>query len=241
MSDGRMDTLRGPALITGVALMVMTVAVAVGNDWAIGPLVVAGDAEATMRNIAAAETRFRVGILSWSVVFIADLVAAYGFYLFLKPVDDKLALLMGWARLMYVAMLGTAIDNLVDVPLLAADAVNLQAMDQAGTAAALMRSLTAFDQTWSLGLLAFGVHVLVMSVLILRSSYVPRLFGYVLLLAAAGYFVTPVTGLLMPEREDFNRMLGMVFIGPMLGEVALGVWLLFKGGRAPSREEPSDP
>lgn len=223
-------SLRAAALISGWALMVMTVAAVVGNDLTIRSLVVVGDAEATVRNVTASETVFRLGVLSWLTILIADVLAAFGLYLFMRPVNDRLALLMAWTRLAYVAVLGAAIDNLVQVTLL----IGSQAPPSttfADAAPAVMRALSAFDQTWSLGLVVFGIHVLLLGVLILRSSYVPRIFGIVLLVAAFGYIVTHVSGFLLPNHKNLARTLGWICIGPMLGELALGVWLLLKGGK----------
>lgn len=224
------SSLRAAARITGWALLGMALAAISANDLTIRRLVVDGDAETTVRNIVASETLFRLGVVSWLAILVADVVAAFGLYLFMQPVNGRLALLMAWTRLAYVAMLGAAIDNLVHVALRIGSRVS-SATALTDAAPEIMHALAAFDQTWSLGLVVFGVHVLLLGVLILKSNYVPRGFGIVLLIAAVGYAVTHLTGFMLPRDKELFRALGWIFIGPMLGEVALGIWLLFKGGR----------
>ena len=239
-TDVAHGSLRSAALLAGWALLAMTVAAVVGNDLSIRSLVVVDDAEATLRNLVESETLFRIGVLAWLVILIADLVAAFGLYLFMRPVDDRLALLMAWSRLAYIAMLGAAIDNLVDAALLVGNvtgsvggsSAQASAGELAGTGPAVLHAIAAFDQTWSLGLVVFGMHVMLLGVLILKSSYVPKPFGFVLLVAAVGYVVTHLSAFMLPSQTGLARILGWIFIGPMLGEVALGFWLLFKGGKS---------
>lgn len=111
-------SMRKAAIVSGVAIMVMTVAAVVATNLTIGSLIVKDDAVITTNNIITSEVLFRSGIFSWLIILICDVLAAWGLYIFLKPVNKHLSLLMAWFRLVYAAILGTALLNYVNVLLL---------------------------------------------------------------------------------------------------------------------------
>ena len=84
MTNGTVDiSLRKAALIAGFAYLVVFLG-GVGYLPALN-LIVRGDAAATASNIMASASQFRVGIVSWIIVLVADLVVAWALYVFLKP------------------------------------------------------------------------------------------------------------------------------------------------------------
>ena len=95
-----------------------------------------------------------------------------------------------------------------------------------------MASLKAFDNTWSIGLAVFGFHILVLGFLVLKSGYVPKILGILLIIAFFGYSVTGFIDPLLPDHENYRTLIEWVFVVPMVtGEVGLGLWLLVKGGK----------
>jgi hypothetical protein len=91
--------------------------------------------------------------------------------------------------------------------------------------------MEAFEATWSVSLIVFGIHIFLIGILALKSGYVPKIFGIVLIIAFAGYAIINTSKLLFPDYQDAMRTLEWIFLFPMLGEVALGIWLLVKGVR----------
>jgi len=84
------------ALTAGIALMVMTLAALFSYGLVLGSLVVKGDAIATFDNIKSSITLFNIGIIGWLIILIADIVVTWSFYIFLKPLNNRLSLLGGW-------------------------------------------------------------------------------------------------------------------------------------------------
>lgn len=220
------------ALATGTAILVMTAAAIVATDLTIGSLVVPGDPAVTTANITGSGMVFRIGVFSWLIILICDVLAAWGFYLFFKPVSGGLSLLAGWFRLMYAAILGAALSHYVAVlPLLGLDG-SQAAMGMEGLQSRISLELAAFDDVWSAGLVVFGIHILVLGYLVVKSRDVPGVFGVLLILAFFGYFIINSANLLMPGHENFKKITELIFILPMIvGEVGLGVWFLVRGGK----------
>jgi hypothetical protein len=221
--------IRQAAFVTGVSILVMLVAAVIATELSIGSLVVLDDAKATTDNIMASSGLFRTGVFSWLVILVADVLAAWGLYVVLKPVSSTVSLLAAWFRLVYVAMLGAALVNLVSVLTLMNGTGALTGYDTGQLQAQVLFSVTVFNDMWSLALIVFGIHILLLGLLVLKSSYVPRLFGYLLLLAFVGYVLVHLLHLLFPGLDDLKTTIEMIFILPMVvGEVGLGVWLLVR-------------
>jgi len=225
-------SLRRAAIVTGVALLIMAVAAVFATDLVLERLVVPGDAAATTSNIRASEMLFRTGIFGWLIILICDVLAAWGLYVFLKPVDRSLSLLMAWFRLVYVAILGTALLNLVIVLLLVSGDDYLAGLGVDQLQGHVLLFLNAFGAMWSIGLAVFGFHILVLGYLVLKSGYIPKVLGVLLLIAFFGYLITNSANLLSPKYESYRAMIEWPFLVPMVvGELGLGLWLLFKGAR----------
>ena len=86
-----------------------------------------------------------------------------------------------------------------------------------------------YQELWDLGLLVFGVHLVLVGVLCWRSGLVPRVIGVLVVLAGAAYAVDSI-GVLLSASYDLE-LAAFLFVG----EVALMVWLIWwgtRGGRA---------
>ena len=223
------ENQRKAALAAGIAIVVMTIAATLANDITIGKMVVKGNATETLKNILASKTTFNVGIPCWLIILVSDVVAAWGLYIFFKPVSKNQSLIATLFRLIYAAMLAVAIFNLVYVHILVYQAVPSAADLTVQWSRDVMFYLDAFYTTFSLSLIVFGIHILLVGFLALKSGYVPKIFGIILIIAFAGYAIINISNLLFPEYKDTMKIVQWIFLLPMLGEVALGIWLLIKG------------
>ena len=69
-------------------------------------LIVPGDVAATAENIVASQSLFRAGFASDLVVFVMEVALAAVLYVLFRPVSRILALVMAFARLAMVTLLG---------------------------------------------------------------------------------------------------------------------------------------
>ncbi|OKP99052.1 DUF4386 domain-containing protein [Paenibacillus sp. P46E] len=214
----------------GISLLVMAVAAAFSYGYVHGSLVVEGDPAATFGNLQASPLLFRAEILGWVLILACDIAAAWALYTVLQPVQHALSLLGAWLRLSYTAVLGVAVSSLVVVSLLTdSRSQALIGFTPQELQAEMMLFLHAFEAVWSIGLILFGGHLLTVGLLAFQSGNIPKIISVLLLLAGAGYILLHLSSTLVPEYEEFIKVVKWVFMLPMTaGELGLGLWLLFR-------------
>ncbi|WP_425803209.1 DUF4386 domain-containing protein [Desulfitobacterium sp. Sab5] len=222
---------RRAVIIAGIAMFVMAGCAAFTVGFVNSSLIVKGDANATASNIFNSLALFRGGIFGWLVILVSDIIVSWALYSFLKQVDNSMALLGAWFRLIYCAILGSAILNLVYVLLIVSGDGTL-AMQSAQLNAQVMLFIDAFNKMWSFGLIVFGLHLLVIGKLVLKSGFIPKILGILLLIAAMSYIIVHLLHVFFPQVEHMTVILENILSLPMaLGELLFGIWLLVKGGR----------
>ncbi|WCN36253.1 DUF4386 domain-containing protein [Aneurinibacillus uraniidurans] len=225
---------RKVALTAGISLLIMTLAAFFSYGFVHGSLVVKGDASATFHNIMSSNMLFKAEIFGWVIILISDIVVAWAFYIFLKPINKSLSLLGAWLRLTYATILGIAILNLIFVLLLSTSTNYLSLFKIDQLQAHMMLFLEAFESIWSIGLIIFGGHLMIVGYLAFKSDSIPKVISILLLLASIGYISIHLFNIFLPQYGGVLSTLTFVFSVPMIaGELSFGIWLLFKGGKVP--------
>ena len=222
-------SLRGAALIAGLGYLVIFL-FGLGNVRR-EKLIVRGDGAATASKIVAFESQFRAFIATWMVVLVADVVVAWALYVFLKPVSDSLSLLTAWVRLMFVAVAAIAVVNLLSMLDLVRGADDSEAFQPGQRNAQAMQFIRSFDYGFNVGFVFFGLHILGLGYLIVRSDYIPRVLGVLLIITSVGYFIDSFASFLSSDYAN-NEALFVVFVAvpAIVSEFSLTVWLLIWGG-----------
>ena len=188
-------------------------------------LVVPGDAAGTARNIIANEALFISGIFGYLITFITDVVVAWALFVFLKPVNENLSLLTAWFRLVYTVISLVALINLVTVLRLLNKADSFPVSEPGQLYAQVVTSINAFRNGWSLGYFFFSIHLGLLGYLVIRSNYIPRIIGVLLIMAGLGWLTNTLQPYIFPS---FN--VGFIAIS-FFGELIFMFWLLIKGSR----------
>ena len=224
---------RQAARIAGVGLLVMAVLALFANFFVLEELIVPGNAAATATNITDSEGIFRVGLASFLVVIVLDVVVAWALYIYFQTVNRELSVLAAWLRLMFAAIFGVALASLFSALQLVSGAGYLRAFETPQLNAQVMSSIDAFNFVWLVALVSFGIHLVVLGYLILRSGFVPKVIGFLLILAGSAYVVDTLANALLSNYEDYETaLLLFVAVPAVIGEVAFAVWLLARGGKA---------
>ncbi len=227
---------RQAALTAGSAYVILSVLALFANFFVLGRLIDPHDAATTVSNIARSEVLFRGGVAAFIVVFIADVIVAWGLYMFLRRTSSELSLFAAWFRLIYVAIAGAVLLNLMLAGRLVNDTGYAAALDVSQRNAQVMLFLDAYVYGWSIALVCFGVHLLLLGVLIVKSDYVPHVLGVLVGLAGLGYIVGKLAFVLLPDYGDALLLLIAVLAIP--GEFGLTGWLLWRGGKdRPANEQ----
>ncbi len=82
---------RKAAIVAGVTFLMMTIFGPFTEFFVRQNLIVPGDAATTANNIMANELLFRIGIFSFIIMVIFDVVLAWALYVLLKPVNKSLS------------------------------------------------------------------------------------------------------------------------------------------------------
>lgn len=215
---------RRMALITGLGLAFMAVLAGFAQFGVLQNLVVPADATATAANIAASAGLWRAGIGAFLVVAMLDILVAWGLYVVFRQVNETLALLVAWMRVVYAGVLVIAVGNLFDVVALLADAES-SALGQAQLDAQVMSSIASFEHAWMIGLAIFGLHLVGLGFLVFGSTLWTRILGVLVVVAGGGYVVDSFGTILVP---DYGLT---VSVFTFVGEVLLMVWLLWIAAR----------
>jgi hypothetical protein len=192
-------------------------------------LITPGDAGATADAVTGSEWLLRLGSVGELVVVLCDVVLAVAFYVLLRPVNQPLALLAAFLRLMHSAIIGV---NLV-TNLIALDVLDSFSPGADRDALALL-FLESHDYFFATGLVFFGLHLLVLGYLMLRTAAFPRLIGILLAVASVCYLANRVATLMALDSGAAGQAL--VLLPPAVAELSLCGWLIFKrlspvGGR----------
>lgn len=211
---------RRAALVAGFGLLLMIVPAVFANFVVLENLVVPGDAAATAANAAANETQLLFAILALGLVVVLDIIVSWALYVFFKPVNRNLSMMMALFRIVYTAIFAVAILNLVQALRLLNGAGGLgteQLQNQ------VYSSLEAFNAQWGFGLIFFGIHLVLLGILTYQSSIVSKILGILVIIAGLGYLVDSIAGVLAP---DLNIAIGQF---TFIGELLLALWLVVQG------------
>lgn len=228
---------RKAALIAGIAIIMMAICSGITYGAIHSSLFIHGDAVVNMNKLMESAWLLRAEIFGWLVILLCDVIVAWALYLFLKQINESLSLLGAWLRIVYSAILGMAVTNLISpLLMLPGNGASVNASTEP-LKVQLMFYVESFNSIWSLGLILFGVHLLVVGYLVVKSNVMPKFLGILLLIAAFSYILIHSFHLFIPEIEKMTLLFENILSLPMaVGELALGVWLLLKGGKAPRTE-----
>lgn len=198
-------------------------------------LTVPGDPAATAQGILASETLFRAGVLGDLVAFACDVAVSILLYLLLRPAGRTLALLASAFRLVYTAAVGANLMRHLDAVLLLEDLGPASGFTAEQAQAMAQHALRAHQAGYSIALVFFAVHLVLLGVLLVRSEAFPAWLGALMGVAGVAYLVDGVTLVLSPElRAAVTPYLTL----PMSFELVLAVWMLVRGVRGEAARAP---
>lgn len=229
----RNDSPRRYALIAGVGYVALFVLGIFANFVVREGLVVGGDPAQTAANLVESEGLFRWGMASFLAIFVIDVVVAWALYVLFKRVSQELSLIVAWFRIVYTVFLGAALIFFYQALQLLSGADFLGVFDIAQLEAHALVALETFNSTWLIGLLVFGIHLVLLGWLLLRSQWAPRLLGYVLVVAGAAYVADTLANTLLSNYSDYESVfLAIVAIPAVVAEGWMSLWLLLRAGKS---------
>lgn len=192
---------------------------AFGQVFVMGKVLVHGDAVATARNILANEGLFRIGFAASLLGVVFHLAWALLFYYLFRPVNRTLAALATFIILVGSAMQAlTAFFYLTPLLVLQSDHF-LSGLNPPQLALAL---INLNGLAFQVDLVFFGFWCILAGSLILRSTFMPRVLGALLMIDGVGwslYLWPPLATFLFP----------VIAVASGLAELPLQLWLIIFG------------
>jgi Domain of unknown function (DUF4386) len=178
-----------------------------------------GDAAATILAHAGTYRSAFAGGLVANALYIALTAMLYTFF---RPVNPTTSLMAA-----FFSLVGCALQIIAGVlqiaPLLLLTDSRLSAMIGAPQLQAMsLASLMLYGQTFKAGLVCFGIYDLLLGYLIVRSTFVPRALGVVLILAGLGWLT-----FMWPSRV--NVLSSVVLPLGAVAEILFMLWLISRG------------
>jgi hypothetical protein len=197
----------------------------IGSSLLTKGIVVPTDAAATANHILAHQSLYRSAIALDLIANLTYATLTVFFFTLFGPVNRRLALIA-----MCFSLIGCTLQiagNLLRIaPLVVLRDPPFPALfAPAQSQAIVLLLLRTYSQVFSISFVCFGSFMLVTGLLMLRSDFLPRLFGVLWIAAAAGWllFLWPPLA-----RSVFTYIL--IVGGP--AEAGLMLWLLVKGVNA---------
>ncbi|WP_144118379.1 DUF4386 domain-containing protein [Catellatospora sichuanensis] len=229
-----MTNTKRTARITGLAYLGLAISGVFGFLLIRQQLHVPDDATRTAANLIAHESLARLGVVADLSMVFTQAVAAVWFWKLFRPVEPVAAgsiAAYGLVNAVVVLVAAMCSSTALDValradPTSAADALLLYDL-----------STTAF----TLGGLFFGLWLMPMGWLAIRSGYMPRPLGWTLIAGGIGYVLSVLVAVLAP---DATAAVTALVVPATIGEFWMVGHLLVKGvsdKSAPSRQSQPDP
>lgn len=213
------------AKISGIAYLMIFLSGFYANFSVLESLVDMESPTVTVTNFVNGHSQFGYGLLGFVVMLFFDVLLVWSLFYLTQSVSRNLSFVASFFRLMHAIFFVIALSKLWRAYQLTAEAESGNGLELE-----VMNLVSDFDLVWTLGLLIFGLHLIVLGFLSLKSTFIPKIIGLFLLLAAMGYMLDGIAKLAYENYLIYQPYfeMGVVLTG-VIGELSFTIWLLFKG------------
>jgi len=189
-------------------------------------LMVPGDVAATADNLIAHESLFRLGIVSGLVSQVAFVFLAVALYQLFKGVNQAQASVMAALVLVAAPVAFLNMLNQLAALRILTGADYLAAFAEAQRNALMMLFLDLHSQGILIVEIFWGLWLVPLGLLVIKSRFMPRFLGVLLIVGFLGYCVDFLTRLLFP---DHAAIVSSIAGAAKFGELAMILWLMIVG------------
>ena len=186
-----------------------------------------GSPAETAASVMSVEGSYRLGFSLLLFGGICYLGVTALLYQVLKPVSGSVALFGALASLAGITVGAASGVHELGALALLHDAANATPAAASQLQAIVQASLREDPTEFRIGMVYFGCHVASIGYLILRSTFLPKVIGAILVAGGSSYFITSFASFLAPDVGV--RLTPFVIPIALLGEGSITLWLLIKG------------
>lgn len=188
-----------------------------------------GTARQIYEAIRTNEGSFRLGLVVAFVSAFLFLMAAWGLYVLLRPINHDLALLFLLLNAAGIAVQCASLLQLASAMLMVEGGGGLSALQPGQAETMALLAIDVYRNGFVAAQLFFGTWLFPLGYLIYKSGLLPRFLGVLLILDGVAEMIWYLQAFLLPALPQI-RIPGTAV--SFLAEVGLGLWLLIKGVRA---------
>jgi len=231
-----MDSTKKTARLAGLLYLLSSLPAPFALIYVPGKMFVRGDATATADRLRTSETLLRTGIGAELLSTCAFIFVPLVLYRLFKPVSEKNALAMLVLILLSVPI--SFVNVLNDLAALyfagGAGANFLSVFDAHQRDALAYLFLRLHGNGYSLAQVFWGLWLFPFGICVIRSGFIPRFLGVLLMIAGVGYVADSTARLVFPQYADaVGRVAGIL----NFCELPIIFWLLIWGAK-PQRSAP---
>jgi len=223
------DSPQKTARVAGALYLLSAVTAGAPLLYVSSTLIVSGDAEATASKILASEMLFRASMVSELIGAILFIFTVRALYRLLCKVNPTHASLMVILVLVSVPITFLNVSTETAALTLLHGANFLSVFDRTQRDVMAMLFLTLHDDGVNLANVFWGLWLFPFGLLVMRSGFIPRILGVLLLVNGLALIVVSLTALLLPAHLSIVSRLAII---PELGELWIMMWFLIKGVKA---------
>lgn len=210
------------AMGMGMMLLIMAVCAGVAFGYSFSALYVSGDSLATLAQVGLHQDRALIGLIFWGIVLLQDLGVTLGSYYVLEKFSSGLARLTAFFRLAYSIFLSAGIWQLIQFQRV------INQPSQALSADAVYSLLDGFNRFWSLGLIPFGIHLVLLGLALYQFKLSPLALNLLLAIGGTAYVLVHTLAQLGEGGQRLSAFIEPPLVLPMaLSELLLAVWLIY--------------
>ena len=193
---------------------------------------VTDSSEISLQNLIAGKLLFFAELAGWGIIFILDVIVAITLYFFFRSTSKPISLITSVIRIVYTLILGIAIIQLFKIiPILS---INNPLSNELIVSESYSH-LLLFEKLWSIGLIVFGLHLIGLGYLSVKSKAVHWILGYLLYLGGISYtFIHTAQQLSLFNSEVISSIEKILVLPMTLAEMLLAFWLIYCGFRKSS-------
>jgi len=224
-----MSPLQKQARVAGLLYTLVALTAPIGLIYVPDKLFVPGNATATADHIRAAEGLLRLGMASELFHQTIEVFLVLVLYALFKPVHQPLARQMAVLGFLPIPIVFLNVINESAALMLAGGGSSwLAVFDKAQLDALAMLFVRLHRQGLYMAGVFWGLWLFPFGLLILRSGFIPRILGILLMVAGTGYLLETTASVLLPAHADtLFDIAGLM----ELGEPPIILWLLIWGAR----------
>ncbi len=235
-----MNSTKKQARVAGLLYLLLGITAPIGLIYVPGRLIVPGDATATADHLRASESLLRIGIgseLFHQAICIFLVLALYRLFKAVNEQHASLMVILG--ALVSVPIVFVNVLNEIAALVLISGADFLSVFEKGQLDALAYLFLRLHGQGIFVAQIFWGLWLFPFAILVIRSGFIPRVFGVLLMIAGFANLASSFTSLLLPGYAHFVSQFATVLEA---GELPIVFWLLIWGAKMqPFDEQAPDP